>query len=141
MPWLRRLGNPETIYLSASLILTGILIALAGRSLQAMIVSMTVIGSGISVIYPAILGIAADRFSGETGTTFGAIIASGGLPTLLWRATLSVIAAARVMDSSGLRILIAIVQAKTRSRDRKRTHKESYVERCVVSAGSLRQVF
>jgi len=75
--WLRWLGNSGTIYLSIAMVLTGILIALAGRSLPAMIVSMIVIGFGISAIYPTILGIAGDRFTGETGTVFGAIIALG----------------------------------------------------------------
>ncbi len=75
--WLRLFGNYGTIYLSISLVLTGIVIALAGRSLTTMIVSMAVIGLGISAVFPTILGIAGDRFSRETGTVFGAIIALG----------------------------------------------------------------
>jgi MFS transporter, FHS family, glucose/mannose:H+ symporter len=75
--WLRWLGNPGTIWLSASIILTGIFIALAAHTLIAMVIAMIVIGLGISAIFPTILGIAGDRFSGETGTVFGAIIALG----------------------------------------------------------------
>ena len=75
--WIRWLGNLGTVVLSASLVLTGILIALAARSLSGMVFAMVVIGFGISAIFPTVLGIAGDRFSGETGTVFGAIIALG----------------------------------------------------------------
>jgi MFS transporter, FHS family, glucose/mannose:H+ symporter len=75
--WLRWLGNLGMIWLSAALILTGISIAIAEQSLSGMIFAMAVIGFGISAIFPTILGIAGDRFSGETGTVFGAIIALG----------------------------------------------------------------
>lgn len=42
-----------------------------------MVLAMAVIGLGISAIFPTILGIAGNHFSGETGTVFGAIIALG----------------------------------------------------------------
>ncbi|MGC2163916.1 MAG: MFS transporter [Silvibacterium sp.] len=75
--WLRWLGNLGTIWLSASLVLIGILIALAAQGLTAMVCAMIVVGLGISAIFPTVLGLAGDRFSGETGTVFGAIIALG----------------------------------------------------------------
>jgi MFS family permease len=75
--WLRWLGNLGTIWFSASLVLMGIMIALAARSLPAMVLAMAVVGLGISAIFPTILGIAGNHFSGETGTVFGAIIALG----------------------------------------------------------------
>jgi MFS transporter, FHS family, glucose/mannose:H+ symporter len=75
--WLRWLGNLGTIWLSVSLVVAGIVISLAAGSLTAMIVAMAVIGLGISAIFPTVLGIAGNRFSGETGTVFGAIIALG----------------------------------------------------------------
>lgn len=75
--WLRLLGNAGTIWLSTVLILVGITSALTARTLPGMIFSMGVIGLGIAGIYPTVLGIAGNRFSGETGTVFGAIIALG----------------------------------------------------------------
>jgi len=77
--WLRWLGNLGTIWLSASLVITGILVALAARGLTAMVIAIIIIGFGISAIFPTILGLAGDRFSAETGTVFGAIIALGML--------------------------------------------------------------
>ncbi|MHB1938346.1 MAG: MFS transporter [Acidobacteriaceae bacterium] len=75
--WLRWLGNLGTIWLSTSLVLAGISIALTARGLIAMIFAMIVIGLGISAIFPTALGLAGDRFSRETGTVFGTIIALG----------------------------------------------------------------
>lgn len=75
--WLRLLGTSGTIWLSCSLILVGVASASAAQSLTGMIVSMAIIGFGIAGNYPTILGIAGNRFSGETGTVFGAIIALG----------------------------------------------------------------
>ncbi|HTW80625.1 MAG TPA: MFS transporter [Terracidiphilus sp.] len=73
--WLRWLGNLGTVWLSVCLVVTGVLIALAARSLPIMILAMAVIGLGISAIFPTVLGIAGEHFPGETGTAFGAIIA------------------------------------------------------------------
>lgn len=75
--WLRLLGNAGTIWLSSVLILLGVASANAAKSLSGMIFSMAVIGLGIAGIYPTVLGIAGNSFSGETGTVFGAIIALG----------------------------------------------------------------
>ncbi|MHB1936566.1 MAG: MFS transporter [Acidobacteriaceae bacterium] len=75
--WLRWLGNLGTIWLSTSLVLAGISIALTARGLVAMIFAMIVIGLGISAIFPTVLGLAGDCFSRETGTVFGTIIAIG----------------------------------------------------------------
>lgn len=75
--WLRLLGNAGTIWLSSVLILIGIAMALAARSLPGMIFATSVMGLGIAGIYPTVLGIAGNHFSGETGTVFGAIIALG----------------------------------------------------------------
>lgn len=75
--WLRLLGNAGTIWLSAVLILFGVASADGAKSLSEMIFSMAVIGFGIAGIYPTVLGIAGNSFSGETGTVFGAIIALG----------------------------------------------------------------
>lgn len=85
-----------------------------------MILAMTVIGLGISAIYPTVLGIAGERFPGETGTAFGAIIALSllggtagpllggyaighGARSLLWIPALSAIAVG---------ILIAVTREK-----------------------------
>ena len=75
--WLRWLGNLGTIWLSASQVIAGALVALAARDLTTMVFAIIVIGFGISAIFPTVLGLAGDRFSGETGTVFGAIIALG----------------------------------------------------------------
>src|SRR6185437_4332664 len=75
--WLRLLGNAGTIWLSSVLILIGIAMAVTARSLPGMIFATAVIGLGIAGIYPTVLGIAGNHFSGETGTVFGAIIALG----------------------------------------------------------------
>lgn len=75
--WLRLLGNAGTIWLSSVLILSGVASAYGAKSLAGMIFSMAVIGFGIAGIYPTVLGIAGNSFSGETGTVFGAIIALG----------------------------------------------------------------
>ncbi|MGA7521732.1 MAG: MFS transporter [Acidobacteriaceae bacterium] len=73
--WLRWLGNRRMIALSVALVLVGVLIAVSARSTPFMIVAVTVIGLGISAIYPTVLGLAGEHFPGETGTAFGAIIA------------------------------------------------------------------
>lgn len=75
--WLRWLGSLGTIWVSVLQILAGIAIALVARNLPEMVLAMAVIGLGISAIYPTVLGIAGNRFSSETGTVFGAIIALG----------------------------------------------------------------
>lgn len=75
--WLRWWGSRGTIWFSASLVLTGIFIAMTAHALAEMVCAIIVIGLGLSAIYPTILGIAGDRFSRETGTVFGAIIAVG----------------------------------------------------------------
>jgi len=75
--WVRWLGNLGTIWFSAVLIVTGIAIALAAQSLTGMVFAITVVGLGISAIFPTVLAIAGNCFSGETGTVFSAIIALG----------------------------------------------------------------
>lgn len=44
-----------------------------------MVVGIVVIGLGFSAIFPTALGLAADRFPGETGTVFGALITVAGV--------------------------------------------------------------
>ncbi|HEY1807214.1 MAG TPA: MFS transporter [Acidobacteriaceae bacterium] len=73
--WLRWLGNRGMIALSVVLVLAGVLIAANARALPSMMLAVGVIGLGISAIYPTVLGLAGESFPGETGTTFGAIIA------------------------------------------------------------------
>ncbi|MGA8531842.1 MAG: MFS transporter [Acidobacteriaceae bacterium] len=73
--WLHRLGNRGVIASSVTLVLAGVLIAANAHSAPTMILAVTVIGLGISAIYPTVLGLAGERFPGETGTAFGAIIA------------------------------------------------------------------
>jgi fucose permease len=73
--WLRWLGNRGMIALSVVLVLAGVLIAANARTLPSMMLAVGVIGLGISAIYPTVLGLAGESFPGETGTTFGAIIA------------------------------------------------------------------
>jgi fucose permease len=73
--WLRWLGNRAMIALSVGLVLAGVLIAATAHNAPSMILAVTVIGVGISAIYPTVLGLAGERFPKETGTAFGAIIA------------------------------------------------------------------
>lgn len=75
--WLRWLGNLGTLWVSASMVLAGVVLAVAAHTFATMIEAVAVIGLGISAIFPTVLGIAGDRFSEETGTVFGAIIALG----------------------------------------------------------------
>jgi MFS transporter, FHS family, glucose/mannose:H+ symporter len=72
--WLRWLGSRGTIWLSTAIILVGSLVVLRANQLSGMVAGMLVIGLGLSAIFPTALGMAGDRFPGETGTVFGAIM-------------------------------------------------------------------
>ncbi|MGD1081445.1 MAG: MFS transporter [Candidatus Sulfotelmatobacter sp.] len=72
--WLRRLGNLGTIWLSTAVILIGSLLTSVSSGLAAMIVGLTVIGLGLSAVFPTTLALAGDCFPGQTGTVFGTIM-------------------------------------------------------------------
>lgn len=75
--WLRWLDNFGLVWISTLLVVIGAALAPRAASLDAMVVAFGVIGLGISAIFPTVLAIAGSRFTKETGTVFGAIIAVG----------------------------------------------------------------
>ncbi len=73
--WLRWLGNRNTLLLSAGITATGAFVALSHEQFAWMVTGCVVIGLGMAATFPTVLGVAGDRFPGETGTVFGAIMA------------------------------------------------------------------
>lgn len=73
--WLRWLGNRGVILLSAGMVVAGVLVSAGARGVPWLVLGVSVIGLGISAIYPTVLAVAGERFPTETGTAFGAIIA------------------------------------------------------------------
>lgn len=73
--FLRWLGSARTIWLSTAVIVAGSIVMRNATQMSGMIVAAIVIGLGLSSIFPTALGMAGDRFPGETGTVFGAIMA------------------------------------------------------------------
>jgi fucose permease len=85
--WLRYLGSRNTLLISTATTVAGALIAYASSGFAAILAGIVMIGLGMSAIFPTVLGVAGDRFPGETGTVFGAMMAValvGGMagPTL-----------------------------------------------------------
>jgi MFS family permease len=72
--WVRWVGNLGTIWLSTAVTLTGSLLVLMSRGLPVMIIGFSIIGLGLSAIFPTALALAGDRFPNDTGTVFGAIM-------------------------------------------------------------------
>lgn len=73
--WLRWLGNRKTLLLSAGVTAAGAFVVLSHAQFASMVAGFVVIGLGMAAIFPTALGVAGDRFPGETGTVFGAIMA------------------------------------------------------------------
>jgi MFS transporter, FHS family, glucose/mannose:H+ symporter len=72
--WLRWVGNKIELLLSCAITIAGAIVVLHERSFGGMIAGFTVIGFGMSAIYPTALGVAGDYFPYETGTVFGAVL-------------------------------------------------------------------
>jgi MFS transporter, FHS family, glucose/mannose:H+ symporter len=72
--WFEWLGSRNVLLLSASLIIAGVIVTHAGRTFGTMAAGFAVIGLGMSAVFPTALGILGDRFPGETGTVFGAVM-------------------------------------------------------------------
>jgi MFS transporter, FHS family, glucose/mannose:H+ symporter len=71
---LRRLSGRTMLMISAVLAACGAALVGTSSTFAGMLAGMVVVGLGMSAIYPTALGLAADAFSGETGTVLGAII-------------------------------------------------------------------
>jgi MFS transporter, FHS family, glucose/mannose:H+ symporter len=72
--WLKWLGSRNALLLSCAITITGTVIVLNERGFGGMVAGFTVIGFGLSAIYPTALGLAGDHFPHETGTVFGAVL-------------------------------------------------------------------
>jgi MFS transporter, FHS family, glucose/mannose:H+ symporter len=72
--WLKWLGNRNALLLSCAITIAGAVVVLHERGFGGMVAGFTVIGFGLSAIYPTALGMAGDRFPYETGTVFGAVL-------------------------------------------------------------------
>lgn len=72
--WLRWIGSRWTMWGSAVGVMVGVGLALGAGSYGMMLAAFVVVGLGLAAIYPTALGLAADRFPGDTGTAFGAVI-------------------------------------------------------------------
>lgn len=73
---LGRAKSRTVILGAAALVALGAIVVLAcGSSYPWLVAGFSLVGLGLSAIYPTALGLAGDRFPNETGTVFGAIIA------------------------------------------------------------------
>jgi MFS transporter, FHS family, glucose/mannose:H+ symporter len=80
--WLHGVDGRTVIRLSTATTVAGTLVVHASREFPYMVSGIVVIGLGLSAIFPTALGLAGDRFPGETGTVFGALMtvaAVGGM--------------------------------------------------------------
>lgn len=70
-------AKSRTVILGAAALvaLGAVVVLLCGRSYPWLVAGFSLVGLGLSAIYPTALGLAGDRFPKETGTVFGAIIA------------------------------------------------------------------
>lgn len=105
---LRGVDGRTVIRLSTAATVAGALVIHVSREFPYMVIGIVVIGLGFSAIFPTALGLAGDRFPGETGTVFGALMtvaAVGGMvgPT----------AGAWLGDKGPLRVLWIPVGAAT----------------------------
>jgi len=72
---LKWLGGRTLLLVSAAVTTAGAILVIAFESFAGMIAGFSVIGLGMSAIFPTALGLAGDRFPDKTGTAFGAIMA------------------------------------------------------------------
>jgi MFS transporter, FHS family, glucose/mannose:H+ symporter len=71
---LKWVGSRNALLLSSVITIAGAALALNDVTFVGMMTGFTVIGLGMSAIYPTALGLAGDRFPGETGTVFGGVM-------------------------------------------------------------------
>jgi FHS family glucose/mannose:H+ symporter-like MFS transporter len=72
--WLRWLASRNALLISSTLTVIGALVAMKAHGFADMIAGFSLIGFGMSAIYPTALGLAGDRFPYRTGTVFGAVM-------------------------------------------------------------------
>lgn len=71
---LRKLGSRNLLLLGAAITFAGAMVVRAAAGMDGVTAGFALIGLGMSAIFPTALGVAGDRFPGETGTVFGAIM-------------------------------------------------------------------
>lgn len=92
--WLDWFGSRNVLLVSAAIIIAGAMVARARETFTVMVAGFTVIGLGMSAVFPTALGVLGDQFPNETGTVFGAAMAvalvGGSLGPLVggWMASL-----------------------------------------------------
>lgn len=114
---LRWMGTRNMVLLSCVIACAGAAIVFTTQSFPGVIAGFSIIGFGLSAIYPTALGIAGDHFPRETGTVFGAVIAVslvGGIsgPVIgSWAASSSpaMVMAVPLVAASGVAVLVWIV--------------------------------
>lgn len=75
--WLRWLGSRKALLLSSAVTFVGATAVLSEKTLIGIVAGFTIIGLGLSAIYPTALGLAGDRFPDKTGTVFGSVMTVG----------------------------------------------------------------
>jgi MFS transporter, FHS family, glucose/mannose:H+ symporter len=75
--WLRWLGSRKALLLSSAVTFAGAIAVLSEKTLIGIAAGFTIIGLGMSAIYPTALGLAGDRFPDKTGTVFGSVMTVG----------------------------------------------------------------
>lgn len=73
---IKTLGNRNLLLLSTAMTVTGVIVIILDQSFGSMVAGFSIIGLGMSAIFPTALGIAGDHFPDQTGTVFGAIMAA-----------------------------------------------------------------
>jgi MFS transporter, FHS family, glucose/mannose:H+ symporter len=73
--WLDWLGSRNVLLIGAAVTIAGAIVAGSHETSGSMIAGFTVIGLGMSAIFPTALGLLGDQFPAETGTAFGAVLA------------------------------------------------------------------
>lgn len=73
--WLKWLGGRTLLLVSAAVTTAGAILVGAFESFAGIVAGFSVIGLGMSAIFPTALGLAGDRFPDKTGTVFGGIMA------------------------------------------------------------------
>lgn len=71
---LRWLGGRRLIWLSTGTVIAGALVSLNSNGAVMLIVGVGIVGLGLSSVFPTALALAGDRFSGQSGTVFGAVM-------------------------------------------------------------------
>ncbi|MGO9274378.1 MAG: MFS transporter [Terriglobia bacterium] len=73
--WLKWLGGRTLLLVSGGVATAGAILVIAFDSFVGMVAGFSVIGLGMSAIFPTALGLAGGRFPDKTGTAFGGIMA------------------------------------------------------------------